>query len=441
MLHNGLQVIAHYRDKDGRIVCRGFLNVRTMMPSLVSFVGMDAGGEIVATRLGEEFCRRIRALIGAEEPTQDGRFLMPCGGSISDSFGCHAVHKPDCRKLLVLVGDGSAPVPGRTLGSLPIDARLWIDNMQIDTQWDVLPVLRDGIAVNQSLPPELQIKNVSFWHSNAESEVLPGVFQRAGLAPEDYRIFISYIRSETTELAEQLHERLTQEGFAVFVDRFSVPVGVDFQERLMQDLTDRGMMLLLHSEGLGTSRWVEDEIATATKYRLGLYVLRLPGEPERKNLSPDRSRPIDADEWDSGQKLTETALDTIVQEIKRVHHEAHHRQLQRLANALIVAVSDPAKGAHGCTLSLEAGGLFVIRRPIGTEVPLHMTGRPPELRDFYHTHVVGNVAARGRGKIIAPAPFLVAQRQAWFAWLGGLANLQHTDEGQLSNTVDEILWP
>ena len=40
---------------------------------------------------------------------------------------------------------------------------------------------------------------------------------------------------------------------------------------------------------------------------------------------------------------------------------------------------------------------------------------------------------------LAPAPFIVAQRQAWFAWLGGLANLRHADEGQLSNTVDQLI--
>lgn len=403
-------------------------------------MGMDAEGEIMATQLGEEFCRRIQAQVGTVEAKPDDTVPMPCSGIIPDSFWCHAVRESDCRKLLVLVGDESAPVPIRTLGALPAEAQRWIASMATDTQWDVLPVLRAGAVVNQSLPPELQFKNVAFWHSNAESEVIPGVLQRAGLAPEDYRIFISYIRSETTVFAEQLHERLTQEGFAVFVDRFSVPVGVDFQERLMQDLTDRGMVLLLHSKGLGSSPWVEAEIATATKYRLGLYVLRLPGVSERASLSPDRSRLIKKIEWNERQKkLTAKSLDTIVQEIKRVHHDAHQRQLQRLANALVAAVNDPAKGAHGCTLSAEAGGLFVIRRPSGTEVPLHMTARPPELCDFYHTHLVGNVAARGRGGIIAPAPFIVEQRQAWFAWLGGLASLRHTDEGQLSNTVDEII--
>lgn len=307
-------------------------------------------------------------------------------------------------------------------------------------QWDVLPVLPHGPAVDQMLPPELKDRNVAFWHTNVESEILPGVFQRAGLAPDDYRIFISYIRSETTELAEQLHGALTRQGFAVFVDRFSVPVGVAFQERLMQGLTDRGMMLLLHSQGLESSEWVEAEIATATKYRMGLYVLRLPGVPERASLSPDRSRLVDGNEWNA-DRLTDVALANVVQEIQRVHHDAHQRQLQRLANALVAAVTDPARGQHGCTLRPEAGGLFIITRPNEPDIgiPIHMTARPPELKDFYHTHVVGNVSVRGRGGIIAPAPFIVAQRQAWFAWLGSLANLRHTDEGQLINTVDQII--
>ena len=445
MLQHGLQVIAQYPQfgRGGTIHCRGFLKVLAMTPSLVAFMGMDAGGETVAAQLGDEFCRRMRALAGAVEASAGGDASMPCGGRIASSFGCHASREADCRKLLVLVGDGAPPLPGRTLRDLPDDAQRWIGNMAGDPQWDVLPVLRNGAAVDKSLPPELRHKAAARWHTNAASEVLPGVFQRAGLAPEDYRIFISYIRLEATKLADQLQDELTRQGFAVFVDRFSVPVGVDFQERLVQELTDRGFVLLLHSAGMGNSKWVEDEIATATKYRLGLFVLRLPSVPERANLSPDRSRPIDPAEWNAGdQKLTDAALTTVVQEIKRVHHDAHHRQLRRLANSLIAAVSDPAKGAHGCTLSAEAGGLFVIRRPGVTppvEVALHLTARPPELRDFYHAHVLGNVAARGRGGIIAPAPFLVAQRQAWFEWLGGIANLRHSDEGQLSNTVDEII--
>src|SRR4051794_21644532 len=108
MLKNGLQVIAHYAGTGaatGTLHCRGFLNVRMIMPSLVAFIGMDPGGEAIAARLGYEFCRRIGALAGAAEATPGGLPQMPCRGRIPSSVGCHAINEPDCRKLLVLVGD------------------------------------------------------------------------------------------------------------------------------------------------------------------------------------------------------------------------------------------------------------------------------------------------------------------------------------------------
>jgi len=89
MLQNGLQVIAHYAGTGAaanNLRCRGFLNVQTIMPSLVAFMGMDPGGEAVAARLGDEFCRRIGALAGVAEATPGGLSQMPCYGSIPVHF-------------------------------------------------------------------------------------------------------------------------------------------------------------------------------------------------------------------------------------------------------------------------------------------------------------------------------------------------------------------
>lgn len=58
-------------------------------------------------------------------------------------------------------------------------------------------------------------------------------------ASGESRLFISYVRRDTSAIADQLFGALTQEGFDVFLDRCSVPVGVPFQKRLMQDLCDK----------------------------------------------------------------------------------------------------------------------------------------------------------------------------------------------------------
>ena len=73
---------------------------------------------------------------------------------------------------------------------------------------------------------------------------------RADITTEITRIFISYRRLETLPVALQLFDRLTHEGFDVFLDRFSIPPGYDFQRRLNQELEDKSMVILLESGSL-----------------------------------------------------------------------------------------------------------------------------------------------------------------------------------------------
>ena len=148
-----------------------------------------------------------------------------------------------------------------------------------------------GTSPSAHLPVEWQGINASFW-TRDPIESLWGVIQRAGLAPEESRIFISYVRRDTTAVADQLFAALTVEGFDVFLDRSSVPVGVQFQERLNQDLVDKAMVVFLNSPSVDQSRWVAEEIATIKTYRLGLLELRFPNVPERADIDPDFTREL-----------------------------------------------------------------------------------------------------------------------------------------------------
>ncbi len=123
----------------GTIRCRGFLNVNTTSPSLVAFIGMDVDGDVVAARLGEEFCRRMQAFPGAEEARAGRTRHFFCCDRVSPSFRCRPTSLQDGRKLLVLVGEGPPPSRGRTLEDLPDYARAWIANMELPPpQWNVL---------------------------------------------------------------------------------------------------------------------------------------------------------------------------------------------------------------------------------------------------------------------------------------------------------------
>jgi TIR domain len=102
-------------------------------------------------------------------------------------------------------------------------------------------------------------------------DAAPSLLSRADVTSSESLIFISYRRLETLPFALQLFDRLTHEGFEVFLDRFSIPPGFDFQRRLTRELEDKSMVLLLESTGVKDSKWIQHEIDFAKRTRLGFY--------------------------------------------------------------------------------------------------------------------------------------------------------------------------
>ncbi|MHB1166170.1 MAG: toll/interleukin-1 receptor domain-containing protein [Candidatus Nanopelagicales bacterium] len=154
------------------------------------------------------------------------------------------------------------------------------------------------------------------------------VLQLVGLADEDRRIFLSHRRTDGSVLAEQLRTALADDRWDVFLDRFSVPPAVDFQERLDRELADKAFVLLLETPQASGSDWVEHEVAFALRHRLGLLSLALP-ETTRAQLFPSvhdswRHR-LAARDFKAGHRsgeLTPAALDRVLVDIELGHAKA-----------------------------------------------------------------------------------------------------------------------
>ena len=157
-----------------------------------------------------------------------------------------------------------------------------------------------------------------------------------GLVEDERRLFLSYVRRDSADVAEQLHRELQQRQFDVFLDRFTVPPGADFQRRLTEDLADRAFLLLLESDGIRDSRWVQHEITYALTHQIGALAVTTP------NLVKDREAPIDeafrfrlsADDLQDG-KLSAAALRLLLDRIELSHASALRRRREQLLGSLI----------------------------------------------------------------------------------------------------------
>lgn len=201
----------------------------------------------------------------------------------------------------------------------------------------VLPVYRSSEPddVRDMLLDRIQHLNAVDWDHN-RSLALATVLRQLGLVQDERRLFLSYVRRDSTNVAEQLHRELQERQFDVFLDRFTVPPGANFQQHLTEDLADRAFLLLLESDGIRDSEWVQHEINYALTHRIGTLAVTMP------HLAEDREAPIDeafrfrlSPNDLQGGELSPAALRVLLDEIELSHAGALRRRREQLLGSLI----------------------------------------------------------------------------------------------------------
>jgi hypothetical protein len=273
--------------------------------------------------------------------------------------------------------------------------------------------------------------NAFRWDRSAR-EIIPAVIARAGLAPADNRIFISYLRRETSAIADQLFVALTKRGFDVFLDRFSVQAGVRFQDHLMQELDDKAVVVVLHSKGVASrkSSWVEKELARVKRFGHGVVVLSLPipsgtAPSPRLDLSPDTVRVVSPAEL-TGRKLRSPALKEAVDSVCEAHARCLVRRRAELRESLGVELV-----AYGKASQVYPGGDVECGSAPG--IMVRASSRPPEVRDFSGLH--SQLGKAIIGACLTPAPLVLLDRQADVRWLESVSGIGHLDQENLRDFV------
>ena len=139
----------------------------------------------------------------------------------------------------------------------------------------VLPVVHDLRRARQDIPEVLSRLNAMSWDDDS-GRVIQAVLTHLGIAERERKLFLSYRRQETSALALQLRRELSERAYDVFLDRFSVPPGDDFQRRLDIELADKAFVLLLESESAIGSPWVQHEVTYALSHRIAVLALTMP---------------------------------------------------------------------------------------------------------------------------------------------------------------------
>ena len=196
-----------------------------------------------------------------------GATTHECGGP--GWLGCWTTDDPGARNVLVVMANAGGASP---------DLQTAVDDWLAQPGFEVLGVVPSGIDADLALPSSMRRINALQW-DNDPREVVPQIIDAVLLDAEDRRIFVSYARSDGADTAERIFDLLSAARFDVFLDRFKLPPGQDFVERIEDEIVDKSMVVVVETAAAARSEWVRHEVTVAVKRGLGIAAVNLGDDP------------------------------------------------------------------------------------------------------------------------------------------------------------------
>jgi hypothetical protein len=134
----------------------------------------------------------------------------------------------------------------------------------------IIPVVASLSDFNAVAPDQVADFNGFELADIADIGELAGLILEAlGLQRSKRKIFISYARKDSSEVAQQLRTAFMARWYSVFLDTISIRPGAVFQDELLQELADSDVVVLLNSPSIKNRPYVQKEIAFADQAGVG----------------------------------------------------------------------------------------------------------------------------------------------------------------------------
>lgn len=145
-----------------------------------------------------------------------------------------------------------------------------------DNADSIYPIFFTEGAFYDEVPEILHPINGILYKAENINSIVNVAFEELRLLRKKRRVFISYKRSDSAAVANQLYDVLSRYQFDVFLDTYSIRGSADFQAELHHRITDSDVLIQLNSPNFKDSKWCEEEISEANARQVGVLQINWP---------------------------------------------------------------------------------------------------------------------------------------------------------------------
>ena len=234
----------------------------------------------------------------------------------------------------------------------PIDSgEAELAGQMIERGFSVFPVVEALDSFSLKVPECLRPINGQEWDAiKLAADVMAGF----RLVRRQRQVFISYKRSESSGVANQLFHELVERGYRVFLDTVSVDAGIDFQRALWGRMADVDLLVLLDSPTALTSKWVHEELNRAHDLGMGIVQLVWPNHKRTDGTELSVSIDLDLTDFTRGTADKDDRLESsLIENLLRTVESERIRSLNARRTRLI----------EGLTSTLGGTGIELLVHP------------------------------------------------------------------------------
>lgn len=172
----------------------------------------------------------------------------------------------------------------------------------------VFPVFFTAGQFNQEIPTVLHPINGKLFTDSAIDSIVNVAFEELRLLRKTRRVFISYKRSDSAAVANQLYDVLSRQQFDVFLDTYSIRGAADFQAELHHRITDSDVLIQLNSPNFMDSDWCKEEISEANARQVGVLQINWPNVSSGSTNQLSKVRKLEDADFRRGHYKSGTSL-------------------------------------------------------------------------------------------------------------------------------------
>jgi len=215
----------------------------------------------------------------------------------------------------------------------------------------IIPVASRPERFIAEIPAVLRRLSGLTFQGDGSRRIVTGLLECAGLLPRQRRVFVSYRRQESREVALQLFDALSARLFDVFLDTHGIPPAEDFQAMLWHRLCDSDVLVMIDTPGYFESRWTSAEFGRALSKNIAVLRVGWPGcKPSPRAVTSGTIELAAADLDATSGRISSPAID-------RICHETEALRSESIAVRHLNLVSGIEQGLKSIGGSIEGVGL------------------------------------------------------------------------------------